>query len=297
MTSIINQNAAAIETALRDYVAYTYTKQGMFAQGMPSDDFIHRLAVDSAHAKSGLRDMFRKAKGWNEELQAVVVNGTQTHNPNPNRIDELIQKIIPQSIYATHDYTTVNFACGYFVDGKDDQDCINALKLFIGNKFRPDRKKSTLFQYLAKAIGVYDGRAGNDYQRLFAQFADEMNGRKLDFKLFLSINPAHILTASNPVDDTRGQCLISCHSLNRNDYSYGAGNMPVSSATLLIRNNFSPSITENLLRIFLNVPLSSPFICSTLWILVLLIVHYTFCFVNRFFVQNVVQFDWRCFYA
>ena len=51
-----------------------------------------------------------------------------------------------------------------------------------------------------------------------------MRGRKLDFKLFVSINPSHFLTMSNPIDDERGQCLVSCHSLNRTDYTYHAGN-------------------------------------------------------------------------
>lgn len=221
---VYNQNANAIEVALRDYYSHVGNMAGMFANGMPSEAFITNLAIDSTQAKTALREMFRRADGWNEDLQAVILNGTTTHDPDPKRIQALIDQIIPQSIYDTHGYSAVNFAVGYFVDGEKDEACIGNLKLFIGRKFHANKKKSKLFQELAKAVGVYDGRAGSEYQKLYAKLADELNGRKLDFKLFLSINPAHILTASNPVGNPKSM-LVSCHSLNREDYAYGAGNV------------------------------------------------------------------------
>lgn len=249
-SSLIAQNRNAIEVALRDYVAHTNTNnEGLFAYRI-SDEFLGRLATDSTYAKSGLRDMFRKVDGWDEELQAVILNGTQTHDPDPKRIQALIDQIIPQSIYETHGYSAVNFAIGYFVDGEKDEVCIGNLKLFIGRKFRADKKKSKLFQDLAKAVGVYDDTAGSEYQKLFAQLADELNGRKLDFKLFLSINPAHILTASNPLDDKRGQCLVSCHSLNRDDDTYGTGNIGyardnVTFVAFTVDNPGKPELLNN----------------------------------------------------
>lgn len=224
-SSLIAQNRADIEDALQDYIAHTNTNsEGLFSYHI-SDEFLDRLATDSTNAKSGLRDMFRKVDGWNEDLQAVILNGTQTHDPDPKRIQALIDQIIPQSIYDAHGYSAVNFAVGYFVDGASDEIYRDNLKLFIGRKYRADKKKSKMFQDLAKAVGVYNPDKGSEYQKLFAQLADELNGRKLDFKLFLSINPAHILTASNPLDDKRGQCLVSCHSLNHDDYSFGTGNI------------------------------------------------------------------------
>ena len=68
-----------------------------------------------------------------------------------------------------------------------------------------------------------DEVAGSNFQRLYAQFADELNAKKIGFKLFVSINPAHFLTMSNPVCDSRGNCLTSCHSFNRTDYTYNNG--------------------------------------------------------------------------
>ena len=42
---------------------------------------------------------------------------------------------------------------------------------------------------LCDSLGVTDNSAGSQFQRLFAQFADELSTRKIDFKLFMSINP------------------------------------------------------------------------------------------------------------
>ena len=43
---------------------------------------------------------------------------------------------------------------------------VDALKDFICNKFRADKK-------------IYDGKEGREYQKLFAKLADELNGRIL----------------------------------------------------------------------------------------------------------------------
>lgn len=228
MKKIVNQNRVAIEKALRDYIAHTNTTGGMFDGGV-DDVFVDRLARDSAWAKKDLRELFRKADGWNENLQAIVINGTTTHDPDDTKVYRLASELLdpaPIAQSVTDDLAYLVYAKHYFLRNAENNNVYaDALKHFIGNKFRPDKKKSKLFQELAKAVGVYDGKAGSNYQKLFAQLADELNGHKLDFKLFLSINPAHILTASNPIDDQRGQCLVSCHSLNRDDYNYGAGNV------------------------------------------------------------------------
>ena len=50
-----------------------------------------------------------------------------------------------------------------------------------------------------------------------------MSAKKISFKLFLSINPAHFLTMSNPKGDDRGECMTSCHSFNSEEYDYNGG--------------------------------------------------------------------------
>lgn len=231
--SLYDQNANAIEVALRDYCSHVGNMAGMFANGIPSDAFITNLAIDSTQAKTELREMFRRADGWNEDLQAVILTGTTTHDPDDTKVYRLASELldpapIAQSVtddMAYLDRAYLVHAKNYFLrDAEKNNVYADALKHFIGNKFRVDKKKSKLFQELAKAVGVYDGKADSEYQKLYAKLADELNGRKLDFKLFLSINPAHILTASNPVGNPKSM-LVSCHSLNNPDYAFGAGNI------------------------------------------------------------------------
>ena len=44
-----------------------------------SEEFVDRLADDAIKSKRSLRELFRKSQGWNENLQAIVINGTKTH--------------------------------------------------------------------------------------------------------------------------------------------------------------------------------------------------------------------------
>ena len=223
-SSLIAQNCNAIDVALRDYVAHVHSDNanaGIYTPDI-SDAFIHRLATDATNAKSGLRDMFRQVDGWNEDLQAVILNGTQTHNPDNAKVYRLVSKLLDTAPIDYSDRLIV--AKHFFLRGVEKKpDFVDALKYFIGKKYRADKKKSKLFNELAKAVGI--DTTSKEYKKLYAQLADELNGRQIDFKLFLSINPAHILTASNPIDDVRGECLVSCHSLNRDDFSYGTGNI------------------------------------------------------------------------
>ncbi len=68
-----------------------------------------------------------------------------------------------------------------------------------------------------------DEAAGSEFQKLYAQFADELSARQIGFKLYVSINPVHFLTMSNPKADSRGCILTSCHSINSTDYQYNNG--------------------------------------------------------------------------
>ena len=77
-----------ISNALRDYRAHTSLTSVL---DDVSDRFIERLAIDGVAAKHDLRKILRKAPIWNEELQALVINGTRTHDPDFERINRLAQ--------------------------------------------------------------------------------------------------------------------------------------------------------------------------------------------------------------
>lgn len=252
---VIAINERNIATAIGDYTRNTYTKGNLVHL---SDAFIRRLACDATEAKTALRGIFRKHESWDEELQAVVINGDVTHDPDPVRISTLVDKVTTpyyDKVAGTGKLADFLAACYFFSDFncKDVSDALKkdrleALNRIAPNAYRKGRKLSRVFRDFAKAIGVFDAEAGSQFQRLYAQLADELSGRKLPFTLYISINPAHILTASNPIDDTRGTTLISCHSLNRTDYSYGAGNIGYArdNVTFIVFTASDPKNPETL---------------------------------------------------
>ena len=214
---------AGIWQAINDY--RRHTSQTKVLDDI-SEAFVARLASDSVKMKAGLREMFRKSPAWNEELQALVINGTRTHNPDYDLIYGLAGEIL-RPAYKNADYERriqIIRAQRYFSrhDGKDELG-IAAIKFLAPKAYAPNKKPSRIFKALCDALGVTDNSAGSEFQKLFAQFADELSARKIDFKLFASINPAHFLTMSNPKDDERGNMLTSCHSFNSTDYTYNCG--------------------------------------------------------------------------
>lgn len=59
-----------------------------------SDSFVERLASDSIKSKRELRQLFCKSQGWDENLQAIVINGTKTHNPDYILVHDLANSIL-----------------------------------------------------------------------------------------------------------------------------------------------------------------------------------------------------------
>ena len=210
-------------TAVDDYRRHTYETDVL---DDISDNFIDRLAHDSIESKRELRELFRKSQGWDENLQAIVINGTKTHNPDYVLVNNLANKILsPARLDATAETRfLIDRSIGFFARPNDKSfDAIDAIQQLSPNAYAPHKKRSRIFKALCDSLNVTDNSAGSQFQRLFAQFADELSTRKIDFKLFLSINPAHFLTMSNPKDDKRGDTLISCHSFNDSDCQYNCG--------------------------------------------------------------------------
>ncbi len=224
LEKIVELNERNIRQALEDYAAHTNLTATL---DDISDDFIHQLAVDNAHSKQELRELFRKSPVWNEELQALVINGTRTHNPDYNLIYKLARKIlyapISESMGMERHALIVNAIYFFTRNDEDKTDYIKAIKALAPKAYAEGKKPSRIFKALCKELGVADETAGSDFQRLYAQFADELSSKKIGYKLYVSINPAHFLTMSNPKGDNRGCTMTSCHSLNSTDYSYNNG--------------------------------------------------------------------------
>lgn len=225
---VIAQSEENIRQAIRDYAAHTSQTDVL---DDVSDKFIHRLAKDNAYAKRELRELFSQSPVYDAKLDALVINGTRTHDPDPSRIVSLVQIILADACGRTFDghYFIGDFIwdiAEFFAYPESESarnDGLAVLQVFAPKAYKAGRKPSRVFKQLCQALGVADETAGSEFQRLYAQFADELTTRKIGFKLFVSLNPAHFITMSNPKKDERGNTLTSCHSFNSTEYSYNNG--------------------------------------------------------------------------
>lgn len=170
--------------------------------------------------------MFRKSPAWDESLDALIINGTRTHDPDYHRIWELGIQILHKPLCTTANYERIYQAIRFFSHREDDIErgsFIEAINEIAPKAYAPGKKPSRIFKAICEALGVADNTAGSEFQRLYAQFADELSSRKISFKLFVSLNPAHFITMSNPKNDERGGMLTSCHSFNSTEYDYNCG--------------------------------------------------------------------------
>jgi hypothetical protein len=219
-------NERNIRQALADYGKHTRDQEVLEDVG---NEFIHIVARDNYYAKMELRELFRKSPAWNEELDAIVINGTHTHDPDYDRVFNIAYEILsPAIIFGDNgNERKVILAIRYFSAPTAHQawrqSYEDALTELAPGALAPGKKLSKVFRDLCKALGVADESAGSEFQKLYAQFADEIQSKQIPYKLFVSINPAHWITMSNPKRDTRGETLKSCHSFNSTDYSYNNG--------------------------------------------------------------------------
>ena len=185
--------------------------------------FVNRLAEDSVKAKQGLREMFRKSPAWDEKLDALVINGSRTHDPDYTVVQDLALQIL-RPAFVTHDENLLRKAMTFFTTyGGDHTAAIDAINSLAPKAYAPNKKKSRIFKAMCQELGIADETAGSQFQRLYAQFADELSAKKIGFKLFVSLNPAHFITMSNPKEDERGDTMTSCHSFNSTQYDFNCG--------------------------------------------------------------------------
>lgn len=227
---VIAQSEENIRQALQDYARHSTNTDVM---DDASDAFIHRLAKDNAYAKRELRELFSKSPVYDSKLDALVINGTRTHDPDPERILTLGRNIlcgaIGRQISDTEFFTgDMMWSILYFFSNQwssegERDNYIGVINHVAPKAYKVGRKLSRVFKQICQALEVADETAGSEFQRLYAQFADELTAKKIGFKLFVSLNPAHFITMSNPKWDQRGNTLTSCHSFNSTEYSYNSG--------------------------------------------------------------------------
>ena len=194
---------------------------------------------------------FRKSPAWDEKLDALVINGTRTHNPDYYLITDLAEKIFYQarSNLSFDENRLLSAALRFFEAPHDDaKEYIEALNKIAPKAYAPKKKLSRIFKALCVKLNVADDTPGSEFQRLYAQLADELSTKKISFKLFVSLNPAHFITMSNPINDERGETMTSCHSFNRTDYPYnnGCSGYARDSVTMIAFTASDPNDPEKL---------------------------------------------------
>lgn len=212
-----------IRAALEDYFRHVDSED---VYENITEEFVDRLASDAIKAKRPLRELFCHSHGWNENLQAIVINGTKTHNPDYSLVHDLAHLILlPAKLDADCDkISLIERAVCFFSRPNENADYyINAINQLAPQAYAPRKKRSRIFKAICDSLGVTDLSKDSQFQHLFAQFADELSTKKIDFKLFVSINPAHFITMSNPKRDKRGHTMTSCHSFNVLDCDYNCG--------------------------------------------------------------------------
>lgn len=229
MDEIIRNAENNITKALSDYRLHTYQTEVL---DNVTQKFIHQLAVDSSYAKQDLRELFRKSPVYDAKLDALIINGTRTHNPDYNRVYSLACSIMNpvRSCYSynSEEYLRITRAIDFFatppdVVGSRRELGIEAINELAPKAYSPTKKLSRVFMALCEELGLADKTAGGEFQKLYAQLADELSAKKIGYKLYASLNPAHFITMSNPKGDERGNCLTSCHSFNSREYGWNCG--------------------------------------------------------------------------
>ncbi len=237
--------------AIKDYRAHT---ENTYILDEISEDFVNRLAMSNTYEKEELRNLFRKSPVWNEELDALVINGTRTHDPDYDRIADLAEELLAPVRISVDVETNekIENAIRFFtrpdMEAEELKESIEAIDALSPNAYAPNKKRSRIFKALCTSLGVVDNTAGSTFQRKYAQFADEITSRKIPFKLFVSLNPAHFLTMSNPKEDERGDMMTSCHSLNssEDEYSCGCAGYARDAYTFIVFTATDPDVPETL---------------------------------------------------
>ena len=103
---VIAQSEENIRQALQDYARHS-TETAVMDDA--SDAFIHRLAKDNAYAKRELRELFSQSPVYDSKLDALVINGTRTHDPDPERIISLGRDILADALGIHEDLDGLNF--------------------------------------------------------------------------------------------------------------------------------------------------------------------------------------------
>ena len=215
-------NAAQIEAFKKTYWAHSTTRE--YIRDEMSPEFVMNLAHDATTAKTHLRTILRRSQYWNENIQACVLPLIHPFTPNPKRTYDLIAQVwrASNNWYALAIDTREKLldAADWLAGSGSRFDVIEEL---LPRKYHR-KKKTTIFAKLSEQYDLANYTRGSYYQRQQEEISCWLNGEDYSYKLYVSINPAHFLSMSNPKGDDRGEMMTSCHSFN-GEYRYKSGSI------------------------------------------------------------------------
>lgn len=228
---VINQLTSEVKEAIRLYGYYgnDYCLQQLGEQyDVPTG--IQQYTTASYQSKEALRVLLRKHPAWDEDLQAVVVDGTKEITPDSRAVQDRLydfwKRWLPEDkVWVGNNRIYYDLCLMYDIcTGVDNASEMLAsyLKKYEA-VIRIGMKPGKCLRNLCRKLGVWDEQ-NHEFMSSYCRIADMMSAQKKDIKLVLSIHPASFLTISNPKNDNRGAMLTSCHSLNNWDYEYPSGN-------------------------------------------------------------------------
>ena len=200
---------------------------GLYVRDAISPEFVNRLAEDATNAKQGLRDILHRSDYWCENLQTLKIPMVHEHTPNYARIYRLLTSLWEnKNEWYSLDYDTRDDLRNIlrFIASEDeepDADTADTLEKIAPHTYHKGQRKTKLFTKISLKFGLGDPNQGITYQHQLWDAACAEFKTRLHYSLYLSINPAHFLSMSNPVGDNRGDTMTSCHSFNNGNYKAG----------------------------------------------------------------------------
>lgn len=213
VSAVAKINEAHIREFKRVY--WEHSTENSAIRDMMSDAFVERLAMDTATAKQELRQMMRRSRYWNERLQAWAIPIQHSIPVDRGFVLQTIKQMWETSSMSGETWTNALIAMEYFLPNVENKAyAVEAVERITGKRLNTGMKKTKVFMKVSKALGVYSSKRSSTYQKLESQLFTAWEPCVIKDTLYVSINPAHFLSMSNPKGDSRGEMLTSCHSFN-----------------------------------------------------------------------------------
>lgn len=185
---------------------------------------IDKLVEGWFENKGWLVEILSHHKDWNWETLSIEINGeipkVVSECEYGNMISWMCNFMRTGMGYIKFENLPCVMSCLWACTPVSSNGNIDIFKETYPNLYHEGQKLSRRLMKYCKEIGANE-LAG--FEQIYAKFSDMLSEKKDKRHIYISVNPADILTSSNPseVDD---RMLTSCHSLDNDEHAYRCGN-------------------------------------------------------------------------